>query len=380
MGALPDVAHTAGAVRPAVRAAWADNLKVVLVAGVIVAHTTMAWTHVGNWVFQEPVVREPLLTLLVLVTAVVALFGMPLFFLVAGYFTPRSLERKGFARFVGDRALRLLVPMLAFVVLLSPPIEFVDPGNVGWAGDFWSFVPHILWPPAPGPTWFLGVLFAFSVGYAALRAGLPARRPASPLRWWHLMCGTLAVAVASFPIMIAAPLGMEVWRLAVAQAPGWLMGFALGVLARERGWVPIERRLARTIRWTAWLGMAAATLVFSVGSISGMDMELFLGGGTWQSALVALVEGVVVVFTSLWLVDLFQRRLDHQGPRGRVLSRAAFGAFLVHQGVLVALVLGSRVVSWPPEAAYVVVSTLGVAMSFAIGWLLTRIPGIRRIV
>ena len=380
MGALPDVAHTAGAVRPAVRAAWADNLKVVLVAGVIVAHTTMAWTHLGNWVFKEPLVRDPLLTALVLVTAEVALFGMPLFFLVAGYFTPRSLERKGFVRFVADRALRLLVPMLFFVLVLSPPIEFVDPDNAGWPGGFWSFVPRILWPPAPGPTWFLGVLFAFSVGYAALRTGLPVRRPAATLRWWHLVCGALAVGVASFPIMIGAPLGVEVWRLAVAQAPGWLMGFALGVLAKERGWVPLERGLARTIRWTAWLALFAAALTFSVGSVSGMDMELFLGGGTWQSALVAVIEGFVVVFTSLWLVDLFQRRFDHQGPRGRVLSRAAFGAFLVHQGVLVALVLGSREVSWPPEAAYLVVSSLGVVVSFAIGWLLTRIPGIRRIV
>ena len=75
------------------RSAWADNLKVVLVAGVIVAHTTMAWTHVGNWVFREPVVREPLLSVLTLVTAVVSLFGMPLFFLVAGYFTPMSLAQ-----------------------------------------------------------------------------------------------------------------------------------------------------------------------------------------------------------------------------------------------------------------------------------------------
>ena len=65
--------------------------------------------------------------------------------------------------------------MLAFMLLLSPPIEFVDPQNAGWTGGFWDFVPRVLWVPVPGPTWFLGVLFVFSLSYAALRGLRPAR-------------------------------------------------------------------------------------------------------------------------------------------------------------------------------------------------------------
>ena len=49
---------------------------------------------------------------------------------------PPPVLRKGFRRFVEDRALRLLLPMLAFMLLLSPPIEFVDPQNAGWTGGF----------------------------------------------------------------------------------------------------------------------------------------------------------------------------------------------------------------------------------------------------
>jgi glucan biosynthesis protein C len=77
------------------RLAYADNLKVVLVAGVIVAHVTMAFAGLtGAWVLNEPPVREPLLSLLDLSALVGALFGMPLFFLVAGMFTPgRSSAR-----------------------------------------------------------------------------------------------------------------------------------------------------------------------------------------------------------------------------------------------------------------------------------------------
>ncbi|WP_323102107.1 acyltransferase [Intrasporangium sp. YIM S08009] len=363
------------------RSLWADNLKVVLVAGVVVAHTTMAWTHVGNWVFLEPLVRDPLLSVLALATATVGLFGMPLFFLVAGYFTPTSLSRKGLRHFVTDRAVRLLLPMLAFALLLSPPIEFVDPQNAGWTGGFRDFLPHVLWVPAPGPTWFLGVLFLFSVGYAVLRRVRPLRAfvtRAPTLR--SLVVVALAVAVAGFPIMAVAPLGQEVWRLAIAQAPAWLTGFALGVVARERGWLPFDRELARRIRCTAWLALSGCVLVFVVASVTGTDLTLLLGGGSWQSAVVALVEGLLVVFASLWVVDLFERRFDAQGARGAVLGRAAYGAFLVHQGVLVALVLASHAAAWPPEVSYLAVTTAGVAGSFALGVLLAHVPGIRRVV
>jgi hypothetical protein len=40
--------------------------------------------------------------------------------LLAGYFTPGSLERKGYARFLGDRFLRLGLPLLAFGLILGP--------------------------------------------------------------------------------------------------------------------------------------------------------------------------------------------------------------------------------------------------------------------
>jgi hypothetical protein len=316
-----------------------------------------------------------------MLTALGALFGMPLFFMVAGYFTPRSLARKDTRRFLVDRAKRLLLPMLAFVVLLSPPIEYVDPDNAYWTRGFWAFVPEVWWPPAPGPTWFLGVLFVFSAAFACLRAWRPApERLPRPLRLTHLLVLAVPLAVSVFLIRTQAPLGEEVWRLAVAQAPGWVLGFALGVLAAERGWLPLEGVLGRRIRWIAWLGMATSVALLGVAGVAGMDLALFLGHGTWQSGVLSAVEGVILVTVPLWLMDVFRRRVDRLGEWGVVLGRAAFGAFLVHQGVLVALVLGVRLLHWPPEAGYVTVSTLGVAISFALGILLTKVPGLSRIV
>jgi hypothetical protein len=364
------------------RSVYADNLKVCLVIGVIVAHVTMAWTGVGTWVFDEPRVREPLLTIATLLAVIGSLFGLALFFLVAGMFTPGSLARKGLGRFLADRAVRLGIPLVFFSVVLSPIVEYVDPENAGWDRGFGAFAVHTWWPPVPGPTWFLGVLLVFSAGYAVTRTVRPPRAPRlRALRPWHLVTAGTVIALTSYPLRFVVPLGEERWHIAVAQAPAWIVGFTLGALAGERGWFdPIEATMARRVRHLAWVTLAGCVVMIGLAGVVGADIDAFGGGGTWESLLTAVLEGALVVTMSLWLLDLFRRRFDHQGALAREMSRVAFAAFVVHQVVLVLLVLASHQVSWPPELEYAAVCVLGVAASFAIGSLLLRLPGVSRVV
>lgn len=242
--------------------AYADNLKVVLVAGVIVAHATMAWTGVGTWVFDEPHVREPLLTLAILLEVIGAMFGMALFFFIAGVFTPRSLARKGLGRFLADRVVRLGVPMVFFMLALSPLVEYVDPENAGWNEGFARFAVHIWWPPVPGPTWFLGVLLLFSAVYAVLRTVWPRRTAgATPPRAWQLAIAASVVALASYAVRIVVPLGEERWHLALGQAPAWVFGLLSAFLRPS-----VDGSTRSSHRWRAASGTSRGPRWWGVSS------------------------------------------------------------------------------------------------------------------
>jgi fucose 4-O-acetylase-like acetyltransferase len=363
------------------RLAYADNLKVVLGAGVIVAHATMAWTGLDTWVLTEPSVGEPLKTVLVLAELVGALFGMALFFLIAGAFTPASVVRKGLARFLADRTVRLGVPTVFFALVLSPLVEYVDSDNVGWDRGFGAFVLRTWWPPVPGPTWFLAVLLLFSTVYSVTRTWWPARAGRTRLRGRHLVAAGLALALGSYAVRLAVPLGEEVWHLALGQAPAWVVGFVLGVVGGERGWFDrIDPAMTRGLFRVAWAAVAGCVVVVVGAGAVGADIERFGGGGSWPSLVVAGLEAALVVAMSTWLLDVFRRRVDHQGPLARGLGRAAFAAYLVHQVVLVGLVLATRYVPWPPEAEYLVATVLGVVATFGVAALVVRLPGVSRIV
>jgi hypothetical protein len=370
-----------GRVAATVRRAYLDNLKVLLVTGVIVAHAMFAWTAVGTWVLREPSVREPLLSTMELVALVGGLLGLAPFFVIAGALTPGSFARKGPRRFLAHRALRLGVPMVFFVVVMSPFVEYVDTDNAGWDSGFWAFTVEIWWPPAWGPTWFLGVLLLLSTVYALVRVVVRRRPERTAMRVRDLVLAGAVLVAASYVVRLVVPFAEERFRLALGQAPAWAIAFTLGIVAGERGWFdPVPPAVARTCHRIGLVAAGAVVALAAVLMVTGTDMVPYAGGGTWQSFVLAVMEAGVVVGLSVWLLDVFRRRYDHQGPLARGMSRAAYGAFLVHQLVLVGFVLATRSVAWPPEVEFFVATALAVAGSFGVAALLVRVPGVSRIV
>lgn len=352
---------------------YLDNLKVVLVTCVILGHAFITYGDIGEWMYREPASSEAFNLVAAIVVSIGSLFAMGLFFLIAGLLTPGPLGRKGPRQFLQDRLLRLGVPFVVYLLLVYPVAE--------WAGTredpLGTTLAKALVDPDPGPLWFVGVLLLFSAAYVGWRALRPAPADTRPLRGRWLVGLGVVIAVSSmvvrlwFPIDSVQPFAAHVW-----QWPQCIGLFMLGLLAAERGWLqPVARRDQRAGGWVALLGVVVLLAAMATGS----SLEAFSGGLTWQALLTAGCEGAISVGLSLWLLGLFQRRFDHAGPVARALGRSAFGAYLLQVPVLLCCALLVRPLPIPPEAKFLLVAPAGVAASFGLAWLLTRVPGIRRV-
>src|SRR5436305_10040191 len=161
---------------PATRDFYIDRLRSVMTVLVILHHTAITYGAAGGWFYYE-VKRSSSAssTLLTLFVATNQAYFMGFFFLLAGYFTPGSLERKGYGRFVGDRFLRLGLPLLIFTALLGP-MTAAEVSAANGRG-FWATVGHILThgPVITGPMWFVQALLMLTLIYCAWRAvaGMP---------------------------------------------------------------------------------------------------------------------------------------------------------------------------------------------------------------
>lgn len=110
------------------RVAYVDNLKVVMVAGVIAWHGIAGYLDIGGvWTYGDVAegffgtVSESITLALV---GPASMFVMGLFFLIAGLMTPGSFDRKGPRRFARERLIRLGIPLAAFTFVLWPLMSY----------------------------------------------------------------------------------------------------------------------------------------------------------------------------------------------------------------------------------------------------------------
>ena len=117
-----------------------DHLRAALVILVVLHHIALVYSGIPPFYYFEPPTNDILAGLVFLVFVLVnQAWFMGAFFLLAGYFTPGSFERKGPASFLKERLLRLGVPLIVFYIRTQP--DLVDRyvvrflASLGWNTD-----------------------------------------------------------------------------------------------------------------------------------------------------------------------------------------------------------------------------------------------------
>ncbi|MFI7639847.1 acyltransferase family protein [Nonomuraea sp. NPDC049400] len=344
-----------------------DNLRTVLTVLVVVHHVAVTYGHIPLWYYTEPA-KDPSGILLDILVTFNQAFFMGFFFLISGFFTPGSYDRKGGRAFVRDRLVRLGIPLLAFLLLLRPLVNFGGYAQLDGV-PYWRFY-LVSWDP--GPMWFAEVLIVFALAYAlwrSLRAPLD-QRPA-PLRFGSVALFTAGLAVVTFLWRFLVPTGSYVPVLGLPTPnflPQYVAMFALGCVAFRRGW--FETLPARAGR----LGLVAAGVSTAVLlPLSGMT------SGAAASALTAAWESAFAVSMVIGLSVLFRERFGEQGPRGRFLSDHAFTVYIVHPLVLVAVGYGLRWLDAIAIVKFTIMLVVSLPLCWALAYLVRSLPGAKRV-
>jgi len=371
------------------RELYIDRLRTVMTGLVILHHTSITYGAPGGWYFHElkPSATLPSL-LLTMFTATNQAYFMGFFFLLAGYFTPPSLERKGYARFVGNRFLRLGLPLLAFGLVLNPLTSAMVNAATGdgfWACIRWYWRNRVF---GNGPLWFAQALLIFSLVYCAWRAVLGARlkdaqravKPVPSYGWWLL--SALGVGAAALGIRQFVPVGVNVLELQLGYFAGYIFLFALGIAAWRSDWL---RRLSwkQGRPWlvtaiVAWpclpIAIALAIKLHAKGEAN------FNGGLSWAAIFYALWEPFVAWgLIAAWLL-VFRDHVNKPSALWTWLGRRAYAVYIIHPPVLVGICLLLRGWIAPALVKFGVAGLLSCAACWLVADPLVRIPGIRRVV
>lgn len=385
--------HSSEAARwAATRLQYVDNLKVVLIATIIVGHAVSGYADMDWWAYAEQ--RETTLSpitqaILLALGGPFALLLIPVLFLVAGLFTPPSLARKGTGPYVRDRLLRLGIVFVVYTLVLQPITMYVLEHWIGTdTGSYWSSYLGREQTLDTGTLWFVGDLLIFSLAYVAwtvVRRRFATSRTIREITTRDLVLVSAIVAVTTFLIRLVFPFNSEnkYLDLNLYQWPACVAIFGVGIVASRLGWLTaVPERLRRTSGVVTVTALAAFGAFVLVGvSQGGIDEQAWGGGWDWSAFVFPVIESQLVVFGPVWVLGLVQRRFARPVRWIRPAAvRSCFGAFVLQQFVLVMLAIALRPLPLPAEVKALVVATGGVTLSFTLAWLLIQhVPGLRRV-
>jgi glucan biosynthesis protein C len=356
----------------------------------VLHHLAITYGHSGSWYYLEGRPDDLASIVFALFNTVNQAFFLAFFFMISGYFTPGSYDRKGAWPFLKDRLLRLGIPFLIYVMLIDPLIEYAVAVNVrGFPGSFWEFLARYFGNYrglGTGPLWFVETLLIFAIIYAVWR-GLA--RPANQSQHPDKTPGNLAVAVfalllgvLTFTVRLWQPVGsmFELLKLQFPYLLQYIGLFVVGIIAYRRDWfLGISDAMGKL-----WLGIAIVCIVllpimFVAGGVMEGNVAPFLGGLHWQAFVTAVWEQFLCMGLVIGLLVWFRKRYDRQGALAKGMSASAYTVFLIHAPVLVFLALALRGISLHPLLKFAVVAPLAVALCFLIANYLRKLPLARRI-
>ncbi len=379
------------------RTAYVDNLRLTLIIMVVLIHIAVTYSGLGSWYYKENAALDLVSMVVLFAYQIFAqAFFMGLLFFLAGVFVPRAYDKKGAVRFVRDRAVRLGIPIIVYALLVHPLIVFFRDYTVagpakgdGLARFYATYVGDLHVLSGTGPLWFALALLEFSAIYAvgrwiveklSGRSMAEGARPAT-VSDGGLVILSLLMAAVTFLVRIWNPIGTSWLNMQVSFFTQYVVLFVAGIwVGRHRILERLPSRMAmRWFRLAVFVGVPAWVAIMTLGGAFSGQVELGMGGLHWQSAVFSIWEQFFCVGVSAGLIVIYRDTGDTRSPFIGWLSDNAFGVYVFHAPVVVAVSLALRGLVFFPLGKAFIVAALAVPLSFLAAAAIRSTPVTRRL-
>jgi len=329
---------------------YLDYLKVMLTVLVVFHHAALPYSPGSEWAYATSHPEEMMPWIWHFLSTNAAYF-MGLFFLIAGYFVPRSFDGQGAAIFVRKKLMRLGIPVVIITTLLTSLTGQMEVGHL----------------------WYVENLLIFCIIYAILRLFVKPVHAKCNLSLVGLLAVALVMGVGGYFIRQASPQDNWIWlfgfiKIEPAHYLQYVVMFALGVLAYRFKWLDEMKNTTGCI--ALLIGVA-----FAIGNLLRDD-------GAWNAFVnhwFGIYESLLCIFFSFGLIWLFRKYAYRPNKFMDWCAQQAYGVYIVHLFILLMVQNATDQMVLPGIVKFFIIGTIASILSFLFTNLLRLIPGVKRV-
>jgi len=342
-----------------------DNLRIALTILVIIHHQSLL------------IVSMPLFLMLN------QAYFMGLFFFLSGCFTPKSYDSKGMWIFLKSRLLRLGIPILVYIFVISPIAKICSSiyqhrvlGTQITIQYTWKQYFSMI---GIGPLWFLVMLLIFDIFYFLWRIAIRNKHKKTTEgnftlpNIWMVLLFILVLAFFSYMVRIIIPINTYILFFpSLAYLPQYISFFFTGTMAYRRDWLQsIPDKLGKV----GFILAIVSTLVLMPLAISRLfgPASNFTGRGTLQSGVYSLWDSLFSVGLCLSLIVFFRRHFNHQKSFGENMQKSCLTVYIIHSLVIIIaayIIINLRVIQ---QLKFILACCISVPLCFLIAFFIGKI-------
>ena len=316
------------------RFAYLDNIRSLVIFLVLAVHSSVTYSGFGGWYYRE--IYPDQLSIIETIffgfhNSFLQSWIMGILFFISAFLAAKSLARHGTINFIKERCFRLGVPLILFVVVITPIIILILPGNNS----------DIIWLNyATGPLWFVEVLLIFCIIYALLKKCFSNSVKIQEVSAIHIIFTIFVIGIIAFFVRLVFPIGAIYMNLQFCFFTSYIVMFIAGIIIGENNLFD-KIFCEKNIKWLIYsvvigIPLWAFIMLFG-GALDGK--EYYNGGFYWQSFAYALWESFIAIGFSIGLISLFRKKVNIINKFTGLVRDNAFGIYFFHPPIMIAISL-----------------------------------------
>lgn len=389
------------------RLLYVENIRISLIILVIIQHLIVGYGGAsGSWYYNDPAQLDGFSWyVMTLVWLLNQSFFMAFFFMLSGYFSPGSYDRKGARAYLQDRLKRMGIPLGVYIFIANPLLSYIAwMQKASFEGSIWDFLPTYIQTQGGlnvGVLWFIEALLIFSVAYALWRwieKCWPARcTPRGIRNVWifnSLTSGPRNIQAGCFCLIIGGLVFAD--RLLFFQATTlkflglpqghfvqYIAYWVLGTVAYRRGWF---LKLNST-HGKLWAGIAILLLLILPGILVAAGLpdgkfSPYAAGWdwSWQALLTyAIWEQLFCMAVVISALVWFRHGLNFQNKLAREMSRSVYAVYIIHTPIVTMMIFALHNVAIEPLIKLTLVTPVTIVICFLAGHFSRQLPFVKQI-